>query len=333
MKKESLSIIIVKTLLAVIILVGMGTIIIGGVYIIGEYSKYGENNEIVKSVNQETENYYNVLGKKCKTDCCLTSLKIMEANNYKEVDQSGNCPDGFEMSRVGCPQTLEWCESVENKNCIEEGGIRAGLKDKCCDELKFVNNESYISEAEICVASQHSICLNCGNGICGIGENRCNCPEDCEEQIDTSDWQTYWNEKFGFEVKYLEEWEAISSNMIDNSVHFGVRGVDGEAVIAIEIFSEKSVQEEINKRKLEMKAIDKNVLVAESEVFVNSIKAKQIKLLYQSLGSFPKSLEISTYFNYENNLYTIHLSTYERTEQEARDIYNLFLSSFKFTEK
>lgn len=156
MKKESLSIITVKTLLAMLILVGIGMITI-----IGEYYKGKVDNKISKPVNQETENYYDVLGKKCKTDCCLTSLKIMEANNYKEVDQSGNCPDGFEMSRVGCLQTLEWCESVENKNCIEEGGIRAGLKDKCCNELKFVNDKSYISETEICVASQYSICLNC----------------------------------------------------------------------------------------------------------------------------------------------------------------------------
>jgi len=24
-----------------------------------------------------------------------------------------------------------------------------------------------------------SFCTYCGNGICGLGENKCNCPDDC----------------------------------------------------------------------------------------------------------------------------------------------------------
>lgn len=27
--------------------------------------------------------------------------------------------------------------------------------------------------------SEHYVCANCGNGICGAGENKCNCPADC----------------------------------------------------------------------------------------------------------------------------------------------------------
>ena len=60
MKKESLSVMTVKTLLAVVIFAGVGTIIIGGGYIIGEYSKNKQNNKITKPINQEIENntYY-----------------------------------------------------------------------------------------------------------------------------------------------------------------------------------------------------------------------------------------------------------------------------------
>ncbi len=154
-----------------------------------------------------------------------------------------------------------------------------------------------------------------------------------DNQPDTSDWQTYRNEEFGFEMKYPEDWTAISPNKINNLVNFGVRNGSGVAVVSVVILGEKNIQEEINKQKLEMKTIDKNALITESEVLINNIKTKQIKLLYQPLGSFPESLEISTYFNYGNNLYTIHLSAYKRTEQEAIDIYNSFLSTFKFIEK
>jgi len=122
MQKESLSLITIKTLLAVLLLAGIGTIIIGGGYIIGEYSKNTENDQIIKQTDQE-ENYYDFLKKKCAGGkCCLRSLKIMKENNYKEVDQNGNCLEGLEKSflplkgtRGFCRNSLEWCQSIQTK--------------------------------------------------------------------------------------------------------------------------------------------------------------------------------------------------------------------------
>lgn len=37
------------------------------------------------------------------------------------------------------------------------------------------------------------ICSYCGNGVCGLGENQCNCPADCEE------WSTYREPSFQFD--------------------------------------------------------------------------------------------------------------------------------------
>ncbi len=123
MKKESLSIMTVKTLLAVIIFAGMGTIIIGGGYIIWEYGKNGTANQITKPADQETENYYDALEKKCDDGkCCLRSLKIMKENNYKEIDQNGKCPEGFEESFLPlkgiagfCENSLKWCQPIQTK--------------------------------------------------------------------------------------------------------------------------------------------------------------------------------------------------------------------------
>ncbi len=121
MKKESLSIMTVKTLLAVIIFAGIGTIIIGGGYIIGEYSKNTENKITTKPVNQETENYYDLLEKKCESDsCCLDAIEFMQENNYKETDEDGRCSEGFYRVMGHCEHLLQWCVPIEESYCIDE---------------------------------------------------------------------------------------------------------------------------------------------------------------------------------------------------------------------
>ncbi len=53
MKKEPLSIMTVKTLLAVVIFVGIGTIIISGGYLIGDYYKNKVDNKVVKQIPEK----------------------------------------------------------------------------------------------------------------------------------------------------------------------------------------------------------------------------------------------------------------------------------------
>ena len=54
-KKETLLIMIVKTLLAVIIFAGVGTIIISGAWLVENYDKVSNNNNLSKSVVKETK--------------------------------------------------------------------------------------------------------------------------------------------------------------------------------------------------------------------------------------------------------------------------------------
>jgi len=191
MKKESLSIIFVKTLLAVLLFAGIGTIIIGGGYIIGEYYKNEGNNQIVKPVDQE-KNYYNVLEKKCDNDkCCLASLKRMRANNHKKADENGNCPEGFFMNGLKCKTSYQWCEPIEkcqtDSDCKFTCGCGAISKDEICDDDGIIWDcvDHYVS---------------CESGKCVLGEEKL----QEADQPDTSNWQTYRNEEFGFEVKYPE---------------------------------------------------------------------------------------------------------------------------------
>ncbi len=65
--------------------------------------------------------------------------------------------------------------------CIGEGqsvGIYPGAA-MCCSGLSLISCSSpgVGGACSPCVGA--SICANCGNGVCGPGENKCNCPQDC----------------------------------------------------------------------------------------------------------------------------------------------------------
>ena len=85
------------------------------------------------------------------------------------------------------------CDAGENYSscgkdcCYPEGEYIPVIPDaKCCDglenganyDMNCVLNHDY--ECEPCLLVGASICINCGDGICGLGENFCNCIEDCK---------------------------------------------------------------------------------------------------------------------------------------------------------
>ena len=407
MKKESLSVITVKTLLAVLLFAGMGTIIIGGGYIIWEYSKNIVENKIVKPVDQETENYYNLLEKKCNGDnCCLSSFKTMRDNNYKEADKNGKCPEGFFMNMMKCITSYQWCEPIKKTESeitdfkVEShqtfsydgasmamdckflyGEVRSGKFESKKLLVYFPNYTTYpnyLKLAEyiekdatikIFLTNDKSILRNKFNEIYGKNYERgfpyyCLKDEDMdnskkndyasqeifalkmpdeEDQFDTSDWQTYRNEEFGFEVKYPEEWKENKTRFDDLAIFESPERQktspafpqDNQAIMSVQVYSDKNMQEEIDIEKLGARIIDKNASIIESEIFIDDIIAKQTELLYQR-SEDNKYLEISTYLNYKNNLYIIHLLltsiTDQNIEEETINIYNSFLSSFKFIE-
>jgi len=86
-----------------------------------------------------------------------------------------------------------------NMECVKEGETaKANENTTCCEGLGLFQNyeldygpfvdyegkETYKQEPDCVVLDEsvdnHHVCINCGNGACGTGENKCNCPQDCD---------------------------------------------------------------------------------------------------------------------------------------------------------
>lgn len=128
------------------------------------------------------------LAQNCKekldVDCCIASLKIMTENSYKIKPETG-CPNGFEANMLRCEGSYTWCEPI-TKTCAKEGEMisimptpTGELGMKCCEGLTS-GGDYNIVEGKCSLLMDVAICINCPNGECGLRENKCNCPEDCE---------------------------------------------------------------------------------------------------------------------------------------------------------
>jgi|GEM_PF-3590870 len=66
-------------------------------------------------------------------------------------------------------------------SCIPEGGSAAVVPGalECCPGLTAIGCSApdEFGVCQECVGAFY--CTKCGNGICGLGENKCNCPQDC----------------------------------------------------------------------------------------------------------------------------------------------------------
>jgi len=133
----------------------------------------------------------------CNLDyCCLASLRRINRNDYLEYNTRTGCLPGYIMKELECENSLKWCEPgpALSPDCVKAGGeirssLVAGEKEKnqvCCLGLKLL--AKYNIENDICLAGANSeVCVNCPDGICGEGEDYCNCPEDCEKIVPGAD--------------------------------------------------------------------------------------------------------------------------------------------------
>ncbi len=67
--------------------------------------------------------------------------------------------------------------------CIYEGGkasIIDGTKPQCCSGLTQITGDKPDTTGQCMRAEGAIVCTKCGDGVCGLGENYCNCSQDCK---------------------------------------------------------------------------------------------------------------------------------------------------------
>jgi hypothetical protein len=111
-------------------------------------------------------------GELCNPDFC--SIPPPYETPWVQCAPCGNGICEPEFGENGCN-----CEDCEI--CIPEGGaapVIPGIPD-CCDGLTAIGCDAP-DELGFCQPCDGAFyCAYCGNGICGLGENECNCPKDC----------------------------------------------------------------------------------------------------------------------------------------------------------
>ncbi len=121
------------------------------------------------------------------SDCaCGRSVDSSQClyGNKKYVDPSKKCPEYCNGTAGEFPLTCvaNQCFMKVSSTCIGEGRRIGGGNAPCCEGLKKVPDIAGPDASGRCAAvyvSSGSVCAMCGDGVCGTGENACNCPVDC----------------------------------------------------------------------------------------------------------------------------------------------------------
>ncbi len=153
---------------------------------------------------------------------------------------------------------------------------------------------------------------------------------------DISDWQTYRNEEFGFEVKYPEDWERNFKNTYSS---FQGSALMENSVAFRPINDRSNVNFEVAFSNLPIKNNDYCLNDKEETIYINSVKAVKCEL---SLD--PDNYKDEPAFGYEGGLgikvflskdsshnYVIYFK--DETMGEYEIVLNQILSTFKFIDQ
>lgn len=90
----------------------------------------------------------------------------------------GQCGPG--ESDCNCPQ------DCPVPGCVEEGGATFPWDDDdpgCCPGLSAIGAADYDPTTGVCeLLVGGALCAACGDGVCGVAETPCTCPQDCSDQ-------------------------------------------------------------------------------------------------------------------------------------------------------
>ncbi len=131
-----------------------------------------------------------------KTDTNVKSVCVNCGNGKCETNEDKcNCPKDCGNAAAGCGNGK--CEPGENAancgpdcpadSCVEEGNEKLVVPEEapdCCAGLTEIFDFATIYTDCSSPSNGTMICAKCGDGICGLGENKCNCSKDCDIAAD-----------------------------------------------------------------------------------------------------------------------------------------------------
>lgn len=93
------------------------------------------------------------------------------------------CMNGTIIEKGACLDSTLWC-CIPKAGCVGEGQkLDPATNQMCCAGLTAIAiAEMDATTGQCYFAKDAALCTACGNGVCGIGENLCNCPQDCKPQ-------------------------------------------------------------------------------------------------------------------------------------------------------
>jgi hypothetical protein len=105
------------------------------------------------------------------------------------------CAPGEDRDEACPPDTLPDPDHGRSATCFGYGGVGGActvagdmLEGKdicatCCDDLVRIDNSAPVGAGGACEETAPPsllVCAACPDGTCGTGENKCNCPADCQ---------------------------------------------------------------------------------------------------------------------------------------------------------
>ncbi|MBR9704536.1 hypothetical protein GOV12_03935 [Candidatus Pacearchaeota archaeon] len=119
----------------------------------------------------------------CKFNCGCGALNINEECK-SDINTLYCLSEGVKCVENRCEITKRECLKAGQRNEGVLPSYAGGIPNLCCEGLKELDQRIEIDgECTAIVDDMGSICSDCGNSVCEIWENVCNCMEDCKKEI------------------------------------------------------------------------------------------------------------------------------------------------------
>lgn len=170
-----------------------------------------------------------------------------------------------------------------------------------------------------------------------INANQSPSPSPSPTEIDTSDWKTYRNEEFGFELKYPKEWYSIWENTFSNE-NIGAPlelSLDG-IIVAINVYdnvNKKSLSEWVkdNTIKRKIKVISSEEIDLDGNKYIRTVLGPDGKFNFSDGRSIDSGYYIDTYILYDNKIYSVGAYTYTlESFDKFKKYYDLIVKNLNF---